>query len=159
VIGYHYTTLEAFEKIQNDGLFLHPLEERHVVNFLRNEAKYLARVASEGCIWVYTEPMLGEQLVGMLMYVSTRHESHGVVALEVEYSPEISARAVVERGMTPADTLLMRHTLEGAGLFNHVDSDYDLITEPVPPTQITFAGQWNLVDFANAGCLLGASNG
>jgi len=154
MIGYHYTTPEAWAKICIEGLRLHPLEERHVIRFLQSESKYLARVAKEGCIWVYSEPMLGEQLVGMLMYVSTRHKSCGVVALEVEYSSEISARARVLASVSPGDTLLMRHTLEGAGSFNHINTDYDLIVESVPPDQIQLSGLWNLVDFANAGLFL-----
>lgn len=152
MIGYHYTTLSAYEEISEVGLQLFPLEKRH-----RSGCREVLHLVKDGCIWVYTESMLDRALLGMLFYVASRHSSTRIVCLEVEYPDVHSASWLASLELDEDDTLCLRHKLE-IGLPNGVLSQelahsrqFDLITQPVLPKDFHLVGNWDLIELAQAG--------
>jgi len=146
MIGYHYTTWEAYQKIKEGGLQLSPLEERHkqtcwgVVEFIK-----------DGCIWVYPEFMQGRELIGMIFYAAFRHDSHRTVCLEVDYAEWESAKKCGQAHHKP-DEVRLTHDLD-AGPFGHFRKPFDLVMKPVPPECIQLVGSWNILEFAKTGII------
>ena len=145
MIGYHYTTWEAYQLIRETGLQLSELEERHKLKF-----PMIVEFVEDGCIWVYPRLMEGREQVGMVLYAGVRHGSHHLVCLEVDYPEWHSASCFVCRKFVD-DTVNMSHDLFGAGPFNHTRKRFDLITEPVSPDQIQVVGEWDLVSLIQQG--------
>lgn len=143
MIGYHYTTWEAYQQIKEDGLQLSPLEKRH-----EDKCRPAVEFVKAGCIWVYSEFMQGYEQIGMILYVAFRHDSHRVVCLEVDYAEWASASRLAYQKLSVTDPCVARveltHGLE-AGLFGH-QKRFDLITTPVLSEQIHLVGKWNLLD-------------
>ena len=148
MIGYHYTTWEAYQLIQETGLQLSSLEERHKV-----PVGCAAEFVENGCIWVYPERMQGRELIGMVIYAAYRHDSHHSVCLEVDYPEWESATKLAFRKLA-ADQLVrelnLNHDLD-AGPFGHIRKRFDLITGPVPSERICLVGEWNLLDTVQQG--------
>lgn len=145
MIGFHYTTWEAYQLIQETGLHLAPLPKRH-----EEKCSAMLEFIEDGCIWVYPELMQGLQQVGQVFFVAIRHDRHHIVCLEVDYPELHSARYLVEQKHGD-DDVHVTHDLFGAGLFNHSKKRFDLITEPVPPDQIQMVGEWNLLKLIQQG--------
>lgn len=149
MIGYHYTTWEAYQKIRETGLQLSELEERHKLKLFM-----IVEYVKDGCIWVYPEYMQGRELIGMVFYAGIRHDSHRLVCLEVDYPEWHSVSCLVRRKYEDdpdIDDANLNHDLFGAGSFGHVLKRFDLITEPVSPEQIHLVGEWNLLDMIQQG--------
>lgn len=156
MIGYHYTTRAAYERIRTLGLCLSPLEERH-----RDGCQPVLHLVENGCIWVYPEFMRGQKLAGMAMYVACRHESERIVCLEVTY-PEIysatrMASVALARQFEDDTHVVLRHSLDFSviakaptTMFGHIGQQFDLITEPVHPRDIRLVGEWDLMKFAES---------
>jgi len=148
MIGYHYTTWEAYQKIRETGLQLSPLEERH-----RDQCYAVVEFVEDGCIWVYPEHMQGRELIGMVIYIAFRHDNHHSVCLKVDY-PEWESAARLALRKLAADQLVkelnLNHDLN-AGPFGHISRRFDLITKPVSPEQIHLVGEWNLLDMIQQG--------
>jgi len=149
VLGYHYTTWEAYQLIQETGLHLSPLPKRH-----EEKCADVLPFIKDGCIWVYPELMRGLQQVGQVFYVAIRHDHHHLVCLEVDYPEWHSALYLVRREYEDDSDVLttnLNHKLLGAGLFNHTQKSFDLITQPVPPEQIQMVAEWNLLELIQSG--------
>lgn len=149
MIGYHYTTWEAYQQIQETGLQLSILEERHEDN-----CREVLEFIEGGCIWVYPEHMQGRELIGMVVYAAIRHDSHHLVCLEADYPEWHSATKLAFRKLAAdplVEALNLNHDLHGAGPFGHFRKRFDLITESVPPEQIQLIGEWNLLDMIQQG--------
>lgn len=145
MIGLHYTTWEAYQLIQETGLHLSPLPKHH-----EETCAEALQFIEDGCIWVYPELMQGLQQVGQVFYIAIRHDNSHVVCLEVDYPEWHSATHLVERKYV-GDDVNLNHNLVGAGLFNHSQKCFDLITQPVPPEQIQMVAEWNLLELIQSG--------
>ena len=149
MIGYHYTTWEAYQLIRETGLQLSELEERHKLKFPE-----IVEYVEDGCIWVYLKLMEGCEQVGMVFYAGVRHDSYRLVCLEVDYPEWHSASRLVRRKYEDdpdVDGVNLNHDLFGAGPFDHTRKRFDLITESVPPEQIQVVGGWDLVSLIQQG--------
>lgn len=147
MIGYHYTTWEAYQQIRETGLQLSLLEERH-----KGWCRLVLKFVEDGCVWVYPEYMQGRELIGMVAYVAIRHDSHHVVCLEVDYPEwESATRLAMKAADSDVEAVHLNHDLIGAGPFGHIRRRFDLITELVSPEQIHLAGEWNLLDMIQQG--------
>lgn len=144
MIGYHYTTWEAYQQIQETGLQLSPLEERH-----KQRCWGVMEFVKDGCIWVYPEFMQGRELIGMVFYVAFRHDSHYLICLAVDYAEWESARWLAKK-RHEADDMRLTHDLD-AGPFGHFRKPFDLVTEPISSEQIQLVGEWNLLDMVQQG--------
>ena len=142
MIGYHYTTYEAYQKIKEDGLQLSLLAKRH-----RDWDWEILGLVSEGCTWVYPVYMVGRELIGQLFYAAVNHGSHHLVCLEVNYAEwESVSRRLIRRYNSSTDDVRLKHDLAGAGLFGHTQKRFDLVITSIPPGQIRLVGEWNLPD-------------
>jgi len=137
MLGYHYTTWETWLKIRETGLQLAMLEERH-----RMTCDVVWEYVKDGCIWLYRKPHQDEELIGMILYVATRHDSNLIVCLEVEYEEAQAASVYAERAK-PGDIVKLIHYLE-AGPFGHWGSRFELLTTPVKPERIRLIGWWDM---------------
>lgn len=149
MIGYHYTTWEAYQQIRETGLQLSPLEKRHEDN-----CREVLEFIEDGCIWVYPEHMQGRELIGMVIYAAVRHDSHHLVCLEADYPEWHSAIKLAYRKYVDDSTVEavnLNHDLMGMGPFGHVRKHFDLITKPVLLEQIHLVGEWNLLDMIQQG--------
>lgn len=149
MIGYHYTTWEAYQLIRETGLQLSKLEERHKFEF-----PGIAEYVEDGCIWVYPEYMQGRELIGMVFYVGIHHDSHRLVCLEVDYPEWHSVSRLVCRKYEDdpdINSVNLNHDLVDAGPFNHTRKRFDLITEPVSLDRIQVVGEWDLVSLIQQG--------
>ncbi len=144
MIGYHYTTYEAYLKIKEAGLEPRPL----IKDEWDTELKNLVR---NGCIWVYVESLIDRELIGQLMYVAVNHRSHHLVCLEVEYWEQESVYIQTTLALEPEDKLYLTHDLGGIGVFNHTKAPYDLILSRISPERIHLVGEWNLLDWVHEG--------
>lgn len=153
MIGYHYTTWEAYQYIRAQGLQLLPLEERH-----RHGCQEVLHLVENGCIWVYPEYMQDRKLAGMIVYIACRHDSNRIVCLEVEY-PEVWSAIWLASAEFEDDThVVLRHTLDLSVVdkpapFGHTGEPFDLIIEPVSAKDIRIVGKWDLLEFAKAGII------
>ena len=145
MIGFHYTTWEAYQLIQETGLHLSPLPKQH-----EEKCSAMLEFIEDGCVWVYPERMCGSQQVGQVFFVAIRHDCHHIVCLEVDYPEWHSATHLVEQKYEN-DGVHVTHDLFGAGPFNHTRKRFDLITQPVPPEQIQMVGEWNLPELIQQG--------
>lgn len=149
--AYHYTTWEAYQFIRAEGLKLSLLEERHKAG-----CREVLHLVERGCVWVYPEAMRDRKLVGMVVYVACRHDSNHIVGLEVEYPEVHSATWLVERAFDdPELSIRLRHTLDFTVIdrpspFGHWEV-FDLVAEPISPSDIRLVGEWDLLSFIQAG--------
>lgn len=146
MIGYHYTTWEAYQKIKKGGLQLSPLEDRH-----RETCWEVVEFVKDGCIWVYPEFMQGYELIGMIFYVAFRHNSHRTVCLKVDYAEWESASRLAKKEYE-AEEVRLTHNLD-AGPFGHFRKHFDLVTQPVEPEFVQLVGSWDIQKFADAGVI------
>lgn len=144
MIGFHYTTWNAYQSIRVIGLQLSPLPKQH-----KDMCQATLEFIEDGCIWVYPEPMRGLQQVGQVLYVAMRHDNSHLVCLKVDYPEWHSATHLVERKF--GDDARLTHDLLGAGLFNHTRKRFDLVTQPILPEQIQMAAEWNLRELIRSG--------
>jgi hypothetical protein len=100
----------------------------------------------DGCIRLYREPHQDEQLIGMIFYVSIRHNDNLVVCLEVEYDEEqaASANAVVDSG-DPLTIIKLIHDLD-AGPYGHRRARFELLLTPVSPERIRLMDWWDILN-------------
>lgn len=142
MIGYHYTTWETYQQIQETGLQLSILEKRHEA-----ACDLVLEFIEDGCVWVYPEHMQGCELIGAVLSVAIRHDSHRLVCLEVDYfESESATKLAMKVADFSVEDIHLNHNLHGAGPFGHFQKRYDLITEPVPPERIQLVGEWDLLD-------------
>lgn len=87
MIGYHYTTYDAYQTIKRTGLKPMPVDPKKDMGPMREHI-------GGGCIWLYREDMTNAELLGMVMYVATHHNSTHVVRLAVEYEDWMAATHV-----------------------------------------------------------------
>ena len=83
MIGYHYTTKEAWEQIKYEGMLPATMNE-HEWNSYAALAKGLPRKA----IWVWQKTLSDKDTWIVTATLSCTHNSFNIVLLEVEYEPE-----------------------------------------------------------------------
>ena len=135
MLGYHFTTYDAYQTIKRNGLKPSPLDPYKDMGALREHI-------NDGCIWLYTRDMPNSELLGMVMYVATHHDSDHVVRLLVEYEKWVAATHVAEQ--KSRDKVRPTHDLEGVGCFGHIRAPVELLLEPVGPENIQLIGDWDL---------------
>ena len=86
MIGFHYTTQEAWEAIQYEGMKPAPIRQHEYDRFLA-DIPMLPREA----IWVWKEELTDRQAFVVLTSLAVMHDSFDVVLLEVDYEPDSSA--------------------------------------------------------------------
>lgn len=135
MIGYHYTTWEAYQKIKFDHkVKLSPLPEHHYEDCL-----HVLEFVKDGCIWVYLKPFTELELIGQIIYMSIRKSVTRIVCLELSYTDSATVMA-----NNDTDEYRNIHSLTGFGMFGHKNVRFDLITKPV--SDFVFGGQWDLED-------------
>lgn len=137
MIAYHYTTWEAYQSIQNEGLQLSLIETKHI-----EELQIVKEYLENGCIWLYKNYLTDHKLLGLLMERAVNHSSHKIICLEVTYNENQSAAFL--KSQKTYDTIKLTHKLE-AGIFGHDKELIDLLITPVLPKNIKFKRFWNLL--------------
>ncbi len=80
MIGYHYTTREAWEKIQREGMHTAPLSRCEYDKFLAS-----APLLPRDVIWVWRGQLNAEQAFITLFQLAEMHGSYDLVLLEIHY--------------------------------------------------------------------------
>jgi hypothetical protein len=137
MIGYHYTTREAWEQIQYEGMKLDTIRQHEYDRFVC-DIPTLPREA----IWVWKEELTDEQAFVVLTSLAIMHDSFDVVLLEIDYEPDSSASISCREH--PDDRV--RITCNFA--IGHVEIDklpIDLILDDVPARNVTKLWSGNLL--------------
>ncbi len=150
MIGYHYTTREAWEKIQREGM--------HTSRIVQHEYdKFLASVPllPRDAIWVWRGKLNAEQAFITLLQLAEMHGSYDLVLLKVHYEGWGSASLACKE---PGDGLIRLSCSFAVGRLDTGSLPIDLITHDVPATAVECIWEINLLDalehsnelFANA---------
>lgn len=63
MLGYHFTTLEAYEAIAKEGLILAPIDSQYHEDFAR-----VMHLLQDGAIWIYKRPQKDTALLAMIFF-------------------------------------------------------------------------------------------
>lgn len=137
MIGYHYTTRENSRTILRTGLKPAPLSPEKLRSF-----SFMLPIIKDGVIWLYKDRLVGDELLGMIIYVATNHCCSEICCLRVKYDDSESATMLLEQDYI---SVKLTHTL-GAGHCGHQNLLIDLAITPVPSKNIELVDQWNLCD-------------
>jgi len=138
MIGYHYTTHEAWEQIQHQGMLPAPIRQHEYDIFLAS-VPTLPRDA----IWVWKEELTDQEAFVVLTSLAVMHDSFDLVLLAVDYDSSSSALTVCKEN--PDD--LLRLTCDFS--IGHLTIDkqqIDLILDPVPANNIMELWSVNLLN-------------
>ena len=137
MLGYHFTTLEAYETIAKKGLILSPIGTQHHEGF--HDVMHLLQ---NGAIWIYKRPQKDTALLAMIIYVACEYNTKKVCLLEIEYEKSQSAGNIASL----RDIIHLYHTLT-LGFWGHVKEPIELLIKPMPPEKIKLLRTWNLEDW------------
>ena len=146
MIGYHFTTWEAWQDIQRNGIQL-----SHLSSNSYPDCEEVSDLLDDGCIWVYTDLLPSYKMAGMVVYVALKHETHKVILLEVEYPEKASATILGAKQLQPGDRIRLTHTYNGAGPYGHSSQPFDLVLQPILPGKFDLLGEWDMLEFADNG--------
>jgi len=137
VIGYHYTTREAWESIQYGGMSPAPLRQHEYDGFLTS-LPTLPRDA----IWVWKEELSDHQAFIVLTSLAVMHDSFDIVLLAIDYEPNSSASIACKE----YDNDFTRLTCDfSMGRLSTGKLSIDLILNDVPAANITKLWSGNLM--------------
>lgn len=128
MIGYHYTTQEAWEQIQVEGMYPAPIREHEYARF--NKA---CTNLPPDAIWVWRGSLSDAQAFIALITLADLHQSFDFVLLELDYDTGSSALHTCK---LPGDTINLTCEFT-AGRLKTNPQPIDLIINPVPPMNIT----------------------
>jgi len=139
MIGYHFTTVEAYRRIREIGLQPSPLDPQPGLTPIQPYIR-------DGGIWLYRRRFAGHKLLGMLFYVAINHESDRIVRVAVEYDFWQAASWHALHDLEPDDTIQLTHDFTGVGHYGHIKEPFEVIITPVEPSKIRLMDTWNLMD-------------
>ena len=128
MIGYHYTTQEAWEHIKFKGLQTAPLRQCDYNSFL-NQIPSLPKDA----IWVWQEELTDVQAFITLITLAELHDSFDIVLLRVEYGESSAASIICKEKCDESITLTCSFS---AGRLETGKLPIELILDDVPASSI-----------------------
>ncbi len=146
--GFHFTTFEFWQVIQDEGLKPSLSLKDHPG--LESIQQYM----KDGGIWVYEHYLTGHELLGMLIYVAVNHGSDRIVRLAVEYEEWQSASWLAVQDQQ-AIAAFLHHDFHGAGHYGHMNEPFDIVVSPVETDKISLLDAWNLMDIVGKRELVG----
>lgn len=138
MIGYHYTTREAWEKIQLDGLEPKQIQEKDLTSFRRS----LPDLPDVKVIWIWREELTDEHALIVLVTLAEAHQTFDMVLLKLEYEPEASASIVHALPNYDANLVVSF----GIGRLDTGKLPCDLILDNVPPENVEKIWEINLLE-------------
>lgn len=138
MVGYHYTTLEAWEIIQVEGVRIAPLR-KHEYDRFRSAIPKFPRDA----IWVWKAPLTDEQAYIITLQLAETRRSFDFVLLKIHYETWASASLACKD--VPSDKINLTCNF-GAGRLKTPSLPIDLIICDVPSTNVEAIWQINLLD-------------
>ena len=131
IVGYHYTTFDAWTSIRTEGLKLFPLKPKDLEVFRVWGIK-------EG-IWIYPERQEGSKLRGLLAERTQQYRTPNLVELEVRYEEEKSSLRFILQQKYPLTTKIeLYHNgwFDHTGKMWHNQEPFELLQTPIPTKQI-----------------------
>lgn len=141
MLGYHFTTLEAYEAIAKEGLVLAPVSQVHHEDF--HDVMHLLK---DGAIWIYKHPQKDVSLLAMIFYVAFELDTRQICLLKVEYEEDQAASIIASRG---SNIVKLYHTLTVGEYSGHYKEPIELLIEPVSPEKVKLLKTWNLEKWLN----------
>ncbi len=139
MIGFHFTTFEFWQVIQNEGL-------KPSLNLKDHPGlEAIQKYMKDGGIWLYERYLTGHELFGMLIYVAVNHGSDRIVRLAVEYEEWQSASWLAVQDQQAVSSIL-HHDFHGAGHYGHFNEPFEIVVTPVEANRIRLVNSWNLMD-------------
>lgn len=126
MIGYHYTSLENYRHIRTEGLRPYVIDKPD-----------LAALGPILGVWVWSRPLLGNEHVGSILWQTMTKNTTHVVQLAVEYD----SRSLLYRDGKPVE---IQHDGKLGSWVYHESTPAIVITETIPPDQITKVGEYDL---------------
>ena len=139
MIGYHYTTQEAWEQIQYRGLQPAPIRQHEYDSF----TLVIPRLPRDA-IWVWKEKLTDLQAFIILVTLAEIHRSFEVVLLRVEYE-ESSAASIAYDDTLENESIRLRCGF-AAGRMSTGKLPMELILDDVPASCITKLWEANLLE-------------
>lgn len=139
MIGYHYTTQEAWNLIQVEGMHPAPIRQ-HEYDRFASVCKDLPRDA----IWVWKEELTDTQAFITALLLADIHSSFDFVLLEIEYDAESSASLVCKE--CSEDTIKLSCNFSAGNHLFTGSQPIDLIINSVPAASITKLWQGDLLE-------------
>ncbi|MFW9874524.1 MAG: hypothetical protein ACFFG0_15565 [Candidatus Thorarchaeota archaeon] len=135
MIGYHFTSLKAWKKIQKQGL----KPSLNSTNFSNVIKKY----SSNGFIWIFNKKLNIHQTLGMILWIIISCRTDNIVLLKIKYKKEQSVKYLYSKD-TNGDELKLSHSMWDVGHIGHCDVKMDLLIEIIKPENITLINYWNI---------------
>jgi hypothetical protein len=134
-IGYHYTSLNCWSKIQKQGLLPYSIRKPQLYEHFGTDTV-------EG-VWVWKEKLIGLSHIGCLLYQIAHKGALKVVVLEVDYNWD----DILSPPGDPNFHILLHHqgTIENLEYHKGDDTAY-IITTRIPPENIRLLGIYSLLD-------------
>ena len=135
MIGYHYTTREAYRDIQLEGLYPSALRKHEYDKF----SQIMPRLCREA-IWLWKEKLSKVHAWIVTVTLAVNHDSFDLVLLKVEYDKENAVSIIHANG----DTIKLKcsfsaHSLSTGSL------PIELLMDPVSPKDIELIWEGDLL--------------
>jgi hypothetical protein len=138
MIGYHYTTVPAWETIQREGMVPAPLRAHE-----RDKFRESVPQLPDDAIWVWKEPLTDEQAYIVTLLIAELHQCYNLVLLEICYEEWGSASIACKDHQ---DDIIRLSCTFGAGRLQLPSLPIDLIICNVPAAAIKCIWRVNLLD-------------
>lgn len=135
MIGYHYTSLENWQKIQKEGLRPYIIHKPYLFQHIGSEK-------TEG-VWVWIDQLEGLSHIGSILYQNATKNTLQVVYLKVVYDDDDCLSPTGK----PTKLITLPHTGWIGKLDYHNGSEVAVIvTKTILPGQIKLLQTYNLLD-------------
>ena len=129
MIGYHYTTREAWEQIQHCGLHPSPIRQHEYDCFLP-----VCPTLPRDAVWVWKEELTDQEAFVVLTSLAIMHDSFDIVLLAIDYEPDSSASIICKEHNNNFGRLTCNFAI---GPVKIDKLSIDLILDVIPPSNIT----------------------
>jgi hypothetical protein len=143
MIGYHYTTAEAWETIKRDGLKPYPLQQPRITEFLDID---------QG-IWCWPEPQTGLTGLGQALWAMTKHRTSSLVVIRARFKESDiltqTGQVLLDNGVKSVTTAGHRGTftlLNGEQWEWHADQPFIIVRNPIPAKHLTLYSKITLAE-------------
>ncbi|MHC4299613.1 MAG: hypothetical protein ACYS7Y_20230 [Planctomycetota bacterium] len=136
MIGYHYTTVEAWMQIEQEGMKLSPMKHGHEWDHLSEALPGLQREV----IWVWQEPLTNYQALIIYLLIADAFRAFDIALLKIHY-PESASASIVY--CPPGDTVKLTCRISAGRM--ETNPPMDLILDEVDPSDIELLWTGNIL--------------